>query len=127
VPEVESYPGPLLTQWTVGVENENATGTVFRFDSICDDRDLSYGASDDTVVSQTQGSDSRTCGASEHVISGGQKNAGAAQGDIVVAATRPSNFASNSPDIWQVWLDNHHTSTLAFTTYAICTPDVNAN
>jgi hypothetical protein len=125
IPEVESYPGPLLTQWTVGVENQNATGTVFRFDSICAARSLGYSSSPDTVAAQTQGSDSAGCG--DHVISGGQRNDGAALGDMVAAATRPIDFANANPDAWQTWLDNHHTSALGFTTFAICTPDVNAN
>ena len=129
VREVESSHGSLFTQWDVAVENRAGSDTVATMFLVCsDDLALSVFSSSDSAVSQTQEGDTTDCaGLTAYPIAGGQENNGAAQGDIVAAASRPVNFAvvaPGSPGGWQTFVDNHHTSAIGFTTEVVCAEKV---
>jgi hypothetical protein len=126
VREVESYPGPPFVQWNVAVENHGSTGATTELIVICSQGGippLSYAPlASDTVPAQTQGFHSQACLSPDIALAGSQDNDGAARGDIVVAAVRPSRFGGPATGEWEAWLDNHHaTSAIGFRVHILCT------
>lgn len=125
VREVESFPGPFFKQWNVAVENHGSTAVTTELIVVCSRGNLpplSYSPlASDTVPAQTQGFHSQACLSPAIALAGSQDNNGAARGDIVVAAVRPSRFGGPATGEWEVWLDNHHpTSAIGFTVHVLC-------
>lgn len=130
VREVESAHGNLFAQWDMAVENRAGVDTVATMFTVCsNDFGIGVNSSSASVPAQDQEGDTTDCDAGNpYPIGGGQENDGAAQGNIVVAASRPVNFTIAAPGTaggWETYVDNHHTSAIGFTTDVTCARKLN--